>query len=103
MKRVNRLDAFFPLAFMFATAVIVGFSSDAMSQTESAQKQAGQEQADEKEAELKVGDKAPEFEVTGIDGEKFKLSEKIGDKGKMLFCYSVVPIGDRFVCVNWSS
>ena len=86
MKRVKLHDALFPFAFLFATAITIGFGSNAMSQTEKAQKkaakQADQEQSEVKDVKLKVGDKAPEFEVTGIDGEKFKLSEKIGDKGK---------------------
>ena len=31
--------------------------------------------------ELKVGDKAPDFEIETLDG-KFKLSERFGDEGK---------------------
>ena len=31
---------------------------------------------------LKVGDKAPDFEVETVDGTKFKLSDRFGDDGK---------------------
>jgi len=31
---------------------------------------------------LKVGDKAPDFEVETLDGTKFKLSDRFGDDGK---------------------
>lgn len=31
---------------------------------------------------LKVGDKAPDFEVDTLDGKKFKLSDRYGKDGK---------------------
>ena len=34
------------------------------------------------QATLKVGDKAPDFEVDTLTGEKFKLSDRYGDDGK---------------------
>ena len=38
---------------------------------------------DSKDAtELKVGDKAPDFEVTTITGDKLKLSDRFGEQGR---------------------
>ena len=34
------------------------------------------------QANLKVGDKAPDFEVDTLSGEKFKLSDRYGADGK---------------------
>ncbi len=31
---------------------------------------------------LKVGDKAPDFEIETLDGTKFKLSDRFGEDGK---------------------
>lgn len=42
---------------------------------------------------LKVGDKAPDFELEGLGDEKIKLSERFGEKGR--------PVILLFSRANW--
>lgn len=74
MKQPTVWVAIIPLLLFVLVATRTSVAQD---------KEAKQDNAKSQEVEpLKVGDQAPDFAVTGIDGKKFKLSDKIGDDGK---------------------
>ena len=63
------------LIFCFGLAVVVGNGGSAEA------------------AELKVGDKAPDFELPGTDGKTYKLSNFKGKKAVVVFWYPKAKTG----------
>ena len=42
----------------------------------------------QEDAKVEVGKKAPDFTVTGIDGKKFKLSDRLGKEKHIVLMFS---------------
>jgi peroxiredoxin Q/BCP len=63
------------LVFCFGLAVVAGNGGSAQA------------------AELKVGDKAPGFELPGTDGKTYKLSNFKGNKAVVIFWYPKAKTG----------
>lgn len=82
MYRVKLPGALLSMLLFGTLSVSIGCADNTVVTQQEQDRQAEKKQDQEKTTELKVGDEAPEFEVTGIDGEKFKLSDKIGNDGK---------------------
>ena len=82
MNRVKLPGATLSLVLFVMSNASTGCADNTVMTQQEQDRQAEKKQDQEKSTELKVGDDAPDFEVTGIDGEKFKLSEKIGNDGK---------------------
>lgn len=57
------------------------------------QEKQDEEKPEQSEQVLKVGDKAPDFEITGLENKKIKLSERFGEKGQ--------PVVLLFSRANW--
>ena len=77
------------ICIVIAFGILLSTSTSAMAQDK--EKQDGDEK--EKTVKLKVGDKAPLWELTGSDGKKYKLADFKGKKGVVVAWYPAALTG----------
>lgn len=93
MKSLKR--SVWSLPVFLATLVMLGWTANAAQDSAGKIYQVGQLKAVDSQAKLKVGDKAPDFTLPAISGEKVSLSQYLGKKNVVI---SFVPAAWTPVC-----